>query len=151
LYVTLEDIMVVGGPFFGDLHWRLASWPINVGGLSLYSAVAAASYVFLASRGQYWVLQNHILRDSGICSMDSNFDIALDGLFKRFLCFIWAVLLRKILFLLKPNIFWRMFCLLKLFRTWKLSLIWPQDRKQYLGVCKHHMFKIFFLLFPLMD
>jgi hypothetical protein len=25
LYVTLEDIMVVGGPFFGDLHWRLAS------------------------------------------------------------------------------------------------------------------------------
>jgi hypothetical protein len=25
LYGTLEDIMVVEGPFFGDLHWRLAS------------------------------------------------------------------------------------------------------------------------------
>jgi hypothetical protein len=47
----VEDIVVCGGPFFGDLQWRLASLPIKVGGLGLYSALEAASYVFVASRG----------------------------------------------------------------------------------------------------
>jgi hypothetical protein len=48
--------------------------------LGLYSAVEASSYAFVASRAQSWVLQGHILRDNGICGMDSNFDNDLDGL-----------------------------------------------------------------------
>jgi len=46
----------------------------------LYSALEASSYAFVASRTQSWVLQDHILRDSGLCGMDSDFDNALDGL-----------------------------------------------------------------------
>jgi hypothetical protein len=80
LRAAVEDIVVGGGPFFGDLQWRVASLPIKVGGLGLYSAVEAASYVYVASRAQSWVLQDHILRDSGVCGMDSDFDSALDGL-----------------------------------------------------------------------
>ncbi|KAL6505584.1 hypothetical protein OROHE_022963 [Orobanche hederae] len=38
---AVEDIMVGGGPFFGDLQWRVASLPIRVGGLDLYSVVEA--------------------------------------------------------------------------------------------------------------
>ncbi|GJW38137.1 hypothetical protein Tco_0063982 [Tanacetum coccineum] len=30
---SIENIVVCGGPFFGDLHWRLASLPIRFGGL----------------------------------------------------------------------------------------------------------------------
>lgn len=33
---AVEDIVVGGGPFFGDLQWMLASLPIRFGGLSLY-------------------------------------------------------------------------------------------------------------------
>jgi hypothetical protein len=80
LRAAVEDIVVGGGPFFGDLQWRVASLPIKVGGLGLYSAVEAASYAYVASRAQSWVLQDHILRDSGVCGMDSDFDSALDGL-----------------------------------------------------------------------
>ena len=69
-----------GGPFFRDLQWRLASLPIRFGGFSLYSALEASSYAFVASRVQSWVLQDHILRDSGLCGIDSDFDNALDGL-----------------------------------------------------------------------
>jgi hypothetical protein len=29
---AVEDIVVCGGPFFGDLQWRLASLPIRSGG-----------------------------------------------------------------------------------------------------------------------
>jgi hypothetical protein len=77
---AVEDIVVGGGPFFGDLQWRITSLPIKAGGLGLYSAVEAASYAFVASRAQSWVLQDHILRDSGVCGMDVDFDNALDGL-----------------------------------------------------------------------
>ena len=66
--------------FFGDLQRRLASLPIRFGGLGLYSALEASSYAFVASRAQSWVLQDHILRGSGLCDMDSDFDNALDGL-----------------------------------------------------------------------
>ncbi|XP_022031302.1 uncharacterized protein LOC110932259 [Helianthus annuus] len=64
---AIEELVVCGGPFFGDLQWRLASLPIRFGGLGLYSAVEASSYAFVASRAQSWVLQDHILRDSGLC------------------------------------------------------------------------------------
>jgi hypothetical protein len=36
---VVEDIVVCGCPFFGDLQWRLASLPIRSMGLSLYSTV----------------------------------------------------------------------------------------------------------------
>ncbi|GJZ96550.1 putative reverse transcriptase domain-containing protein [Tanacetum coccineum] len=50
---SIENIVVCGGPFFGDLQWRLASLPIRFGGL------------------------DHILRDSGICGMDDDYVSAL--------------------------------------------------------------------------
>jgi len=77
---SVEDIVVGGGPFFGDLHCRMASLPIRFGGLGLYSTVEASSYAFVASKAHSWVLQDHILRDSEICGMDSDFDNVLDGL-----------------------------------------------------------------------
>ncbi|KAL6500200.1 hypothetical protein OROHE_025566 [Orobanche hederae] len=77
---AVEDIVVGGGPFFGDLQRRVASLPIRAGSSDLYSAVETASYAFLASRAQSWVLQDHILRHSGVYGMDSDFDRALDGL-----------------------------------------------------------------------
>ncbi|GJU44937.1 putative reverse transcriptase domain-containing protein, partial [Tanacetum coccineum] len=39
--------------------------------------VLASSYSFVASRAQSWVLQDHILRDSGICGMDDDYVTAL--------------------------------------------------------------------------
>ncbi|MCH83563.1 auxilin-like protein, partial [Trifolium medium] len=42
--------------------------------------VDPASCAFVASRAQSCVLQDHILRDSRVCGMTSDFDIALDGL-----------------------------------------------------------------------
>jgi len=77
---AVEDIVVGGGPFFGDLQRRMASLPIRFGGLGLSSALEASSYAFVASRAQPWVLQDHILRDSGLSGMDLDFDNALDGL-----------------------------------------------------------------------
>ncbi|GJS71154.1 putative reverse transcriptase domain-containing protein [Tanacetum coccineum] len=74
---SIENIVVCGGPFFGDLQWRLASLPIRLGGLGLYSAKVASSNAFVASRAQSWVLQDHILRDSGICGMDDDYVSAL--------------------------------------------------------------------------
>nr|GEW48465.1 reverse transcriptase domain-containing protein [Tanacetum cinerariifolium] len=64
---SIENMVVCGEPFFGDLQWRLASLPIRFTGLGLYSAKVASSYTFVASRGQSWVLIDHILRDSGMC------------------------------------------------------------------------------------
>jgi len=84
---AVEDIVVGGSPFFGDLQWRLASLPIIYGGLGLNSALEASSYTFVASRAQFWVLQDHILRDSGLCDMDSDFDNALDDFRGAIPCF----------------------------------------------------------------
>ena len=77
LHESIENIVVCGGPFFGDLQWRLSSLPIRLGGLGLYSAKVVFSYAFVASRAQSWVLQDHISRDSGICSMDVDYVCAL--------------------------------------------------------------------------
>jgi len=54
---AVEDIAVGGGPFFGDLQWRMASLPIRFGGLGLYSTLEASSYDFVASRAQSWEYQ----------------------------------------------------------------------------------------------
>ncbi|GJW02630.1 hypothetical protein Tco_1561486 [Tanacetum coccineum] len=74
---SIENIVVCGGPFFGDLQWRLASLLIRFGGLGLYSKKVVSSYALVASRAQSWVLQDHILRDSGICGMDDDYVSAL--------------------------------------------------------------------------
>ncbi|GJS12273.1 hypothetical protein Tco_0369069 [Tanacetum coccineum] len=60
-----------------NLQWRLASLPIRFGGLGLYSAKVVSSYDFVALRVQSWVLQDHILRDSGICDMYDYYIYAL--------------------------------------------------------------------------
>nr|GEW46762.1 hypothetical protein [Tanacetum cinerariifolium] len=70
---SIENILVYVGPFFRDLQWRLSSLPIRFGGLGLYSAKLVSSYPFVASRAQSWVLQDHILCDSGICGMDDDY------------------------------------------------------------------------------
>lgn len=72
--------MVGRGPFFGEIQWIMAYLPIRVGGLGLYSATEATSCDFVAFRAQFWVLQDHILRDSGIYDMYLDYDRALDGL-----------------------------------------------------------------------
>lgn len=53
---------------------------IKFGGLSLYSAGEAASYAFVTSIAQSWMLQNHILRNNGIYGMGLDFDISYIGL-----------------------------------------------------------------------
>nr|GEW14212.1 hypothetical protein [Tanacetum cinerariifolium] len=74
---SIENIVVCGGPFFGELQWQLSSLPIRFGGLGLYSEKLVSSYAFVASRAQSWVLQDHILHDSGICGMDDDYVSAL--------------------------------------------------------------------------
>ncbi|GJY76888.1 hypothetical protein Tco_0482004 [Tanacetum coccineum] len=39
----------------------------------MYSAKVASSYAFVASRAQSWVLEDHILHDSGICGMNDDY------------------------------------------------------------------------------
>lgn len=39
----------------------------------------AFSYAFVASKTQFWVLQDYILRDNEISGMESDFDNDLDG------------------------------------------------------------------------
>ncbi|GKE08224.1 hypothetical protein Tco_1411775 [Tanacetum coccineum] len=74
---SIENIVICGGLFFGDIQWRLDSLLIRFGGLGLYSAKVISSYAFVASRAQSLVLQDHILRDSGICGMDDDYVFAL--------------------------------------------------------------------------
>nr|GEW99939.1 putative reverse transcriptase domain-containing protein [Tanacetum cinerariifolium] len=70
---SIENIVVCGGPFFGDLQWQLASLPIRLDGFGLYSEKVASTYAFVVSRAQSWVLQDHILHDSDICGMDDDY------------------------------------------------------------------------------
>ena len=46
----IEDFVVCGGPFFGNIQWRIASLLIRFGGLGLYLTVEATSYAFVSSR-----------------------------------------------------------------------------------------------------
>jgi hypothetical protein len=88
----------------------------------LYSAVEATSYAFVAYRAQSWVSRDHILRDSGVCGMDSDFDNALDGLRDTISTCDFSNFASKDTVPLKPNMFWRVPFLVKLFKTWKLIL-----------------------------
>ncbi|PWA75874.1 reverse transcriptase domain-containing protein [Artemisia annua] len=60
---SIENIVVCGGPFFGDLQWRLSSLPIRLGGLGLYSAKVVSSYAFVASRAQSLCSYNTMHKD----------------------------------------------------------------------------------------
>ena len=77
---AVEDIVVCGGPYFGDFQWRLASLPIRSGGLGITSAEDLSAYAFVASRVQSWKLQDHILRNSGVVGIDSDYKLALDNI-----------------------------------------------------------------------
>ncbi|KAL8170377.1 hypothetical protein V2J09_022181 [Rumex salicifolius] len=60
--------------FIKNIVWRLSTLPIRYGELGLYSTSEASQYAFIASRVQPWVLQDHILRDSGVEGMDDSFN-----------------------------------------------------------------------------
>ncbi|XP_022032741.1 uncharacterized protein LOC110933848 [Helianthus annuus] len=77
---AIEDIVVCGGSYFGDLQWRLASLPMRLGGLGLLSAQDVGVYAFVASRAQSCVLQDHILRNSGVVKLDVDYKQALEYL-----------------------------------------------------------------------
>ena len=49
---SLEKIVTASGSGFGDWQWRLATFPIKMGGLGIYSAGDIINYAFLTSRLQ---------------------------------------------------------------------------------------------------
>ena len=114
---AIEDIVICEGPFFGDFQWRLASLPIRFGGLGLYSAVEASSYAFVASRAQSWVLQDHILRDSGIYCMDSDYGCALACLRDTIPSYDFSGFTNKDTTPLNPSMHWRVPFLVRLYKT----------------------------------
>ncbi|KAJ0599143.1 putative reverse transcriptase domain, exostosin [Helianthus annuus] len=77
---AIEDIVVCGGPFFGELQWRIATLPMRLGGLGLLSARDVAANAFVASRSQSWELQDHILRNSGVANTDPDYASTLERL-----------------------------------------------------------------------
>ena len=80
----LEKIVTASGPGFGDWQWRLATLPIKMGGLGIYSVVDVINYAFLAFRLQTSSLQARILAHSNLPSLGLAFERAL-GVF-RALC-----------------------------------------------------------------
>ena len=116
---SIEDMMVCGGPFFGDIQWRLASLPIRFGGLGLYSAYEVSSYAFVASRAQSWALQDHILRDSGVCGMDSDYLCAMTRLRDTISGFDCRGFTNKDITPLNPKKHWRVPFLAKSSKIWK--------------------------------
>ena len=116
---AIEDIVVCGGPFFGDFQWRLASLPIRFGGLGLCSAEDVSSYAFVASRAQSWCLQDHILQGCGIDGADSNYGYALDHVRMSLPKFDLSNFSNKDTAPPKPKMFWRVPYLVKLLRVWE--------------------------------
>jgi hypothetical protein len=88
----------------------------------LYSAVEATSYAFVASRAQSWILQDHILRNSGVGGMDLDFDNALDGLRNTIPTFDFSNFASKDTVPPKAQHVLASAFLVKLLRTWKLIL-----------------------------
>jgi len=78
LRVALEKIITASGSGFGSWQWRLATLPINKGGLGVYSAGDALFFTFLASRMQTMELQNRILNKTGIMALGNSFMFALE-------------------------------------------------------------------------
>ena len=69
LRTSLEKIVTVSGPGFRDGQWRLATLPIKMGGLGIYSPGDVIKYVFLASLLQTDSLQAKILANSDLSSL----------------------------------------------------------------------------------
>jgi hypothetical protein len=83
----------------------------------VYSEVDATSYAFMASKAQSWVLQNGVLRDSGVCGMNLDLTMLWTVFVIQFRLLTLSILLIRTPSPLKPNTFWRMSFLVKLFRT----------------------------------
>ncbi|KAL6517044.1 hypothetical protein OROHE_018004 [Orobanche hederae] len=136
----VEGIVVCGGPFFGDLQWRLSTLPIRYGGLGLYTAKETSYYAFLASRVQSWGLQDHILMDTGVEGMDDNFHKALEALQATLLDYDFSSLPPH----LKHKVSWRVPFLVKWLRTWIEIMSYQTDRKLSLIAYGQHMPKTSF-------
>lgn len=87
--------------------------PIRVEGLSLYSKVEVVLYIFVVSKIQTWVLQDHILKDSDIYSINSDFDRFLNGLSGTIPYFDLSNFISKNIAPLKSNMFRRLPFLVK--------------------------------------
>nr|GEV89797.1 hypothetical protein [Tanacetum cinerariifolium] len=74
---SLERIVTASGPGFGIWQWRLATLPLTLGALGVYSAGDVLHYAFLASRLQSAGLQSKLLRHTGIVTSGPKFDDAL--------------------------------------------------------------------------
>ncbi|GJR93619.1 hypothetical protein Tco_0265793 [Tanacetum coccineum] len=74
-HLLLRSCMGIAKLFFGLRTCQ----PIHMEETTLFfdKAKVVSSYAFVASRAQSWVLQDHILRDSGICGMDDDYVSAL--------------------------------------------------------------------------
>jgi hypothetical protein len=59
---TLRDIVVAGGPHFGDFQLSLSTLPVSMGGLGIFLASDVAAYAYTASILSSMSLQNDILR-----------------------------------------------------------------------------------------
>lgn len=79
IHWEIEDNVVCGSPFIGDIHWLLASFPIRFCGLVLYSIVEATPYVFFLKVSIMGVTRPYLC-DSGIYGMDSKYACALASL-----------------------------------------------------------------------
>ncbi|KAJ0755819.1 putative reverse transcriptase domain, exostosin, DNA/RNA polymerase superfamily [Helianthus annuus] len=80
--LLLRSCMGIAKLFFGlrtcqPVHMEDAALFFDKGLRETIEELVASSYAFVASRAQSWVLQDHILRDSGICGMDSDYVCAL--------------------------------------------------------------------------
>ena len=69
LCASLEKIVTASVPRFGDWKWRLATLPINMNGLGIFSAGDIINYAFVASRLQISSLQVGILANSDLTSL----------------------------------------------------------------------------------
>lgn len=125
---SIKDIVVCGVPFFGNIQWRLASLLIRFGGLGSYSIVEASCCTFVATRSQMWVLQDHILPDSDICGMDSDYVCALAWLLDMICGFDFNDFINKVSPLLKPNMHWWIPLLVKLPKIWKYTTKWLRHK-----------------------
>lgn len=76
--------------------------------------------------------------------MDSDFDRALDDFSRTIPKFDLSSFTSKEIVPPKAQHILESAYLVKLFRTWKLGLTWPQDRIWLLGVWKQHVLIFFF-------
>ncbi|KAK2429154.1 hypothetical protein QL285_027614 [Trifolium repens] len=77
---AVEDIVVGGGPFFGDIQWRIASLPIKVGGVRVVLSSRGSLVCFCGFQSSVLCVARSYIGDSGVCGMDVDFDNSLDGL-----------------------------------------------------------------------